>query len=171
MRHLFALPINNTIVAILLAAVTYTIQIWNRSSQNTVGLSTPEQKKTALIIFISTLVALYITPFITALLTKRLSSVRKWPTLEILLVVAGIPIAIVMLFSSQLLPYPLNRGIFIAISSMVYVALIAAYSFMIKKLIDRWKDQRDGGMVMSIVGALILGLTIYIMNSIVVYFE
>ena len=155
--------------ASLLAIFTLTVLFWNRTSHNTVSISTPDEKNTAFIIFVITLLALYSIPLIVSLFTEKSENNKKWPIFEACTVVIGILIFVIFVSIPDLVPYPLNQDI--VGSFLAYTAIVIAYSFMIKRLDNCWREQYRGGVLVNAIGVLIVGLIIFATSWIMIYFE
>ena len=171
MRQISTLYANkaNAATASLLAIFTLAIHFWNRASHNTVNTPTLDEKNAALIIFVTTLLALYIVPFIIALFTEKSENNKKWPILEACIVAVGILISAIFFSIPDLVPYPLNQDIIGGF--FAYIAIVIAYSFMLKRLVSCWREQYRGGVLVNAIGVLIVGLIIFAASWMMVYFE
>ena len=155
--------------ASLLAIFTLVIHFCNRISHNTVNISTSDEENTAFIIFVITLLALYGIPLIVSLFTEKSENNKKWPIFEACTIVAGILILVIFVSIPDLVPYPLNQDIVGGL--LAYTAIVIAYSFMLKRLMDCWRNRNRGGVLINSLGVLIVGLIIFAASWMMVYFE
>jgi len=158
-----------TIASGILAVCTFAIHFWNRTLNHTISSSTPDEKNVALIIFLSTLLLLYSMPFIVALLTKKIENNNTWPVFEICVAITGILIIVIFISVPDLVPYPLNQDIVGGILS--YIAIVIAYSFMVKRFMSCLKVRSHAGIFINFMGILIMGILLFAGSWMIVYLE
>lgn len=171
MRRISAPYANRTAVvtAIILAIFTLAMDFWNRVAHNTVNIPTPDEKNATLLIFLITLLMLYGIPLIVALLMEKPGNNKKWPIFEACVVAGGILIGVLFFSVSDLVPYPLDQDVIGSL--LAYIAMVIAYTFIVKRLVGCWREQNRSGILINSVGVSTVGLILFVASWMMVYFE
>jgi len=165
----------NIVIIILLAIISFTIHIWNRSSHHVVSLPTTDEKNISYLVFIATLLLCYSVPLVLVKFTPITNGHSRWPIYETLTVIVGLFLCFIF-FSIDLsgLTKTLNKisnyqdviGVFLA-----YIAAILAYSFSFKNGLISWQARDRGRALANASMALLSAIIFFFASYMVVYFE
>jgi len=174
----FSKPLSNrtsAIIIIVLAIITFTIHVWNRSSHHIVSSPTTVEKDIARLVFIATLLLCYSVPLVLVKFTPVTSGHSRWPIYEALTIIVGFFLCFIF-FSidlsglTKLLDKISNYQDIIGVF-LVYVAAILAYSFSFKNGLVSWQARDKGRALANVSMALLTAIIFFFASYMMVYFE
>ena len=161
---------NRTVAAggVSLAIATFAVHGWNRLSHGVLSSPAASESNPPLLIFIITLLMIYIVPLALSLFAREAGADRGWPTRELIGVLIWIFLSLMFLFIPDLIGGEYQDAVG---GLLLYAAVILAYSFAIKKGIANWPVRNWGKSVANVGVVLISAFLIFIISWAMLYLE